>query len=49
MELQLSYGHLSYDLLSYYFKKGEKYYYDFCGTKVGCAVYLQAYDAIDVG
>ncbi|OAX41648.1 P-loop containing nucleoside triphosphate hydrolase protein [Rhizopogon vinicolor AM-OR11-026] len=34
LELQLSYGHLSFDLLSYYFKKGEKYYHDYSGSKM---------------
>ncbi|KAG2111784.1 P-loop containing nucleoside triphosphate hydrolase protein [Suillus cothurnatus] len=29
LELELSYGHISFDLLMYYFKKGEKYYYDY--------------------
>ncbi|OJA14965.1 hypothetical protein AZE42_03217 [Rhizopogon vesiculosus] len=34
LELELSYGHLSFDLLSYYFKKGEKYYYNYLGNKM---------------
>lgn len=28
LELEISYGHISFDLLMYYFKKGEKYYYE---------------------
>jgi hypothetical protein len=34
LELELSYGHISFDLLMYYFKKGEKYYYEFLGDKL---------------
>jgi hypothetical protein len=34
LELELSYGHISFDLLMYYFKKGEKYYYESLGDKV---------------
>ncbi|KAG2357288.1 P-loop containing nucleoside triphosphate hydrolase protein [Suillus spraguei] len=34
LELELSYGHISFDLLMYYFKKGERYYYQFLGDKL---------------
>ncbi|KAG2143047.1 P-loop containing nucleoside triphosphate hydrolase protein [Suillus clintonianus] len=34
LELELSYGHISFDLLMYYFKKGEKYYHEFRGDKM---------------
>lgn len=34
LELELSYGHISFDLLMYYFKKGEKYYYECLGDKL---------------
>ncbi|KAG1843152.1 P-loop containing nucleoside triphosphate hydrolase protein [Suillus subalutaceus] len=34
LELELSYGHISFDLLLYYFKKGERYYYEFLGDKL---------------
>ncbi|KAG0706935.1 P-loop containing nucleoside triphosphate hydrolase protein [Suillus ampliporus] len=34
LELQLSYGHISFDLLMYYFKKGEKYYYEHLDVKL---------------
>jgi hypothetical protein len=40
LELELSYGHISFDLLMYYFKKGEKYYYDFLGDKVSYYILL---------
>jgi hypothetical protein len=36
LELELSYGHISFDLLMYYFKKGEKYYHVVSGDKVSC-------------
>ncbi|KAG1718745.1 P-loop containing nucleoside triphosphate hydrolase protein [Suillus paluster] len=34
LELELSYGHISFDLLMYYFKKGGKYYYDDLGDQL---------------
>ncbi|KAG2115511.1 P-loop containing nucleoside triphosphate hydrolase protein [Suillus clintonianus] len=34
LELELSYNHISFDLLMYYFKKGEKYYYEDSGDKL---------------
>lgn len=34
LELELSYGHISFDLLMYYFKKGEKYYHEYMGDKL---------------
>ncbi|KAG2117195.1 P-loop containing nucleoside triphosphate hydrolase protein [Suillus discolor] len=34
LELELSYGHISFDLLKYYFKKGERYYYESFGDKL---------------
>lgn len=34
LELELSYGHISFDLLKYYFKKDERYYYESSGDKV---------------
>ncbi|KAG1849969.1 hypothetical protein F4604DRAFT_85301 [Suillus subluteus] len=34
LELELSYGHISFDLLLYYFKKGEKYYYESLGDNL---------------
>jgi hypothetical protein len=40
LELELSYGHISFDLLMYYFKKGEKYYHDFLGDKVSYYILL---------
>lgn len=49
LELQLSYGHLSFDLLSYYFKKGEKYYYNYLGNKVSDIVFRQVYYEIYTG
>jgi hypothetical protein len=49
LELQLSYGHLSFDLLGYYFKKGEKYYYSNDGNKVSRTGFTLVYYAIYVG
>ncbi|KAJ8596163.1 P-loop containing nucleoside triphosphate hydrolase protein [Rhizopogon salebrosus TDB-379] len=50
LELQLSYGHLSFDLLSYYFKKGEKYYYGDGRNKVSrtgfTLMYLRGYGMV---
>lgn len=34
LELELSYNHISFDLLMYYFKNGEKYYYESLGNKM---------------
>lgn len=34
LELELSYGHISFDLLKYYFKKDERYYYESSGDKL---------------
>ncbi|KAG1823350.1 P-loop containing nucleoside triphosphate hydrolase protein [Suillus subaureus] len=34
LELELSYGHISFDLLIYYFKKGGKYHYESWGEKL---------------
>ncbi|KAG1776766.1 P-loop containing nucleoside triphosphate hydrolase protein [Suillus placidus] len=34
LELELSYGHISFNLLMYYFKKGGKYYYEFLGDRL---------------
>jgi hypothetical protein len=44
LELELSYGHISFDLLMYYFKKGEKYYYDFLGDKLA---FVLTYTSMD--
>ncbi|KAG0709288.1 P-loop containing nucleoside triphosphate hydrolase protein [Suillus ampliporus] len=46
LELELSYGHISFDLLMYYFKKGEKYWYEHFDDKVrsSAGIFVHSFD-----